>query len=144
MMQKPTQQFAMPDDLIQRMSAATLLVEEKVLDKRLPEYEQFVAALAKPMPTPIENLLHMVVGISGEAGELTDAIKKNWAYNKPLDFENLIEELGDLFFYFQGMLNFLGLDLEFIKRMNQDKLSKRFPNIAYSDLHAQARLDKQQ
>lgn len=143
-MQKPTQQYNLPDDLIHRMSAATLLVEEKVLDKRLPEYEDFVAALAKPMPTPVENLLHMAVGMSGEAGELLDAVKKVWAYNKQPDFENLIEELGDLYFYFQGMLNFLGLDVEFIKRMNQDKLSKRFPNIAYSDLHAQARLDKQQ
>ena len=95
------------------------------------------------MPTPIENLLHTVVGMSGESGELLDCVKKSWAYNKELDIENLIEELGDLCFYFQGMLNLLGLDVEFIKRINQDKLSKRFPNIAYSDLHAQARLDKQ-
>lgn len=143
-MQKPTQQFHISEDLLLKMSAATLLVEEKVVGGKLPEYDQFVAALAKPMPTPMENLLHMVVGISGEAGELLDAVKKGWAYNKTLDMENLIEELGDLFFYFQGMLNLLGLDVEFIKRMNQDKLSKRFPNIAYSDLHAQARLDKQQ
>lgn len=142
-MQKPTQQFAIPEKLLNKLIPLSLAVEERVVGGMLPEYDQFVAALLKPMPTPMENLLHTVVGMSGESGELLDGVKKGWAYNKPLDYENLIEELGDLYFYFQGMLNLLGLDIEFIKRINQDKLSKRFPNIAYSDLHAQARLDKQ-
>ncbi len=142
-MQKPTQQFAIPEELLNKLIPLSLAVEERVVGGTLPGYEQFVFALLKPMPTPIENLLHTVVGMSGESGELLDCVKKSWAYNKELDIENLIEELGDLYFYFQGMLNLLGLNVEFIKRINQDKLSKRFPNIAYSDLHAQARLDKQ-
>lgn len=142
-MQKPTQQFSLPDDLLNKLIAKSLLVEEGIVNGKVPEYEAFVHALLKPMPAPIDNLLHTVVGMSGESGELLDGVKKAWAYNKPLDFENLVEELGDLYFYLQGMLNLLGLDIEFIKRINQDKLLKRFPNVAYSDLHAQARLDKQ-
>lgn len=142
-MQKPTQQYNLPEDLIQDISAKTLVVEEKVLNKQVPEYPDFVAALAKPMATPMDNILHMAVGLAGEAGELLDAVKKGWAYNKPLDFANMIEELGDALFYIQGMLNFLGLEPDTVIRMNQHKLLKRFPNVAYSDLHAQQRLDKQ-
>ena len=41
------------------------------------------------------HLLHMAVGISGEAGELLDAIKKNAIYGRALDVNNVIEELGD-------------------------------------------------
>jgi hypothetical protein len=36
-------------------------------------------------------MLHCVVGISGEAGELLDAVKKTWVYGKALDHDNLIE-----------------------------------------------------
>ena len=45
----------------------------------------------------------MVVGVSGEAGELLDAVKKAVIYRKPLDLENVIEELGDLEFYMEGL-----------------------------------------
>jgi len=49
------------------------------------------------------HLLHMSIGVSGEAGELIDAIKKYVIYRKPLDRENVIEELGDLEFYMEGL-----------------------------------------
>lgn len=38
----------------------------------------------------------MATGVSGEAGELLDAVKKSVVYKKPLDRENVVEELGDL------------------------------------------------
>jgi len=44
------------------------------------------------------HLIHMVLGISGESGELLDAIKKHTIYHKPLDIGNVIEELGDIEF----------------------------------------------
>ena len=47
--------------------------------------------------------LHAVVGISGEAGELLDAVKKETMYNKKPDIENIIEELGDLEFYMEAL-----------------------------------------
>lgn len=36
------------------------------------------------------DLIHAVLGISGEAGELLDAVKKFSIYNKPLDRENVV------------------------------------------------------
>lgn len=105
------------------------------------EYKEFVAALAKPMGSHKNDLMHMAVGICGEAGELADAIKKHWVYGRELDSTNVIEELGDLLFYIQGMANFMGVDIEVIRQFNVNKLAKRYPT-GYTDAAAIARADK--
>ena len=105
-------------------------------------YAEFVSKLAKDMHSPILNLLHGAVGVSGEAGELLDAIKKNWVYNKPLDKENILEELGDLRFYMQIIANHLGFTEQMILQGNREKLKQRYASLHYSDMAAQARADK--
>lgn len=105
------------------------------------DYSEFVAALAKPMGSPKNDLMHMAIGICGEAGELADAIKKHWAYGKELDSTNVIEELGDLLFYIQGMANLIGVNIEVIRQLNVNKLAKRYPT-GYTDAAAIARADK--
>ncbi|WVX87550.1 MazG-like pyrophosphatase [Vibrio phage EniLVp02] len=117
-------------------------------DIQLVPYDQFVANLIKPGAdilaslTPEKvNLWHMATGVSGEAGELEDAIKKHVAYNKELDRKNVIEELGDLEFYMEGIRQALGLTRDEILAHNKDKLSKRYSG-GYSDAAAHARADK--
>ena len=110
--------------------------------KLLVEYEDFVASRFKMLSTPIESLLHGAVGVSGEAGECLDAVKKAWIYGKELDMHNMIEEIGDQFFYQFAMLRILGVSFEAVIRHNMDKLSKRYPE-GYSDAAAIARADKQ-
>lgn len=105
-------------------------------------YDKFVGMLAKDMGSQQLDLLHMAVGISGESGELLDAIKKFWAYNKPLDLTNVIEELGDLEFYMQGMRLLCGLTREQVLEANYAKLSERYKGLVYSDEAAQTRADK--
>ena len=105
-------------------------------------YKEFVNSLFKEFPTEIETMLHAGIGISGEAGEILDALKKTWVYNKPLDRDNLIEELGDLLFYAQKLADIMGLELWQVMLLNRKKLQKRYPTGAYTDLHAQERLDK--
>lgn len=112
-------------------------------------FEDMVSALAKPGDAIIESLtpgkahqLHMAVGISGEAGELLDAIKKCVIYNKPLDLENVIEELGDLEFYMEGLRQGLGITRAQTIRANVQKLGQRYSQ-GYSDKAAQERADKQ-
>lgn len=114
----------------------------KINRGELPHYEQFVWNLAKSMNTPAEELHHAATGISGEAGEIIDVSKKVWVYNKPLDAKNLVEELGDLRFYYQAMLNLLQLTDEVIVTQNMKKLSVRYADGKYSDAQAQARADK--
>ncbi len=100
-----------------------------------------VKTLMKPMPNAVDDLMHAAVGIAGEAGELLDAVKKQWVYNKPLDMVNMVEELGDLEFYMEALRQNLGLSREVILLQNIEKLKHRYPD-GYSDAAAQARADK--
>lgn len=108
----------------------------------LSMYPVFVSRLIKDMGTEKDNLMHPAIGIAGEAGELLDAIKKHWAYNKPLDIENVIEELGDLEFYIEALRQEIGIDRDEILTANIRKLSARYHKGTYSDEQAQARADK--
>jgi len=113
------------------------------------DHAEMVARLVKPGGdiardiTPQEaHMLHMVAGVSGESGELLDAIKKTVVYRKPLDVMNVIEELGDIEFYMQGLRQSLGLIREDVLAHNISKLSKRYGSN-YSNEAAQVRADKQ-
>lgn len=112
-------------------------------------HEELVAALQKPgeelmaQMTPLKaDLNHMTLGVAGESGELVDAIKKFTMYDKPLDRENVVEELGDLEFYLQGIRARLGITREETLEHNIQKLSKRYEGLKYSDKRAQDRADK--
>lgn len=113
-------------------------------------HEQLVKTLSKPgadivaaMTAPRAHILHMAVGVSGEAGELLDAIKKVSIYGKPIDFDNVVEELGDLEFYMEGLREHLGITREQTLEHNIAKLSKRYESMTYSDKAAIERKDKQ-
>lgn len=112
------------------------------------DHGNLVLALAKPghtiaaelMPADC-HLIHMAIGISGESGELLDAIKKAVIYRKPLDRANVVEELGDLEFYMEGLRQGLGITREEVLEANITKLRKRYGE-RYSDIAAQVRADK--
>lgn len=79
---------------------------------------------SKEMPARIE---HGVIGIVTEAGELMDAVKKTKIYRKELDKVNLIEELGDIFWYTALLCDELGVSFEDIMDKNIAKLEARYP-----------------
>lgn len=114
-----------------------------------PTHQEIVLALAKPGEAIVKELtpsqahqIHMAIGISGEAGELLDAVKKAAIYQKPIDRENVIEELGDLEFYMEGLRQGLNISREETIQGNISKLSKRYAGLQYSNGAAQARADK--
>ena len=113
------------------------------------QFSHMVKALAKSgeaikaeMTVRNANLLHMVIGISGESGELLDSVKKAVIYQKPLDIVNVIEELGDLEFYMEGLRQELRITREETLQATIDKLSVRYKGLQYSDTSAQERADK--
>lgn len=113
------------------------------------QHQEMVRDLAKPGADIVASLspnmahaLHMAVGISGESGELLDAVKKGAIYCKPLDRENIVEELGDLEFYMEGLRQGLGITRDETIVANMVKLSKRYAGGKYSNQAAQARADK--
>lgn len=88
------------------------------------------------------RLLHVALGVAGEAGELVDAVKKHVFYGQPLDTANLHEECGDLFWFLALLADTLGeANFTSMLRANIEKLRARYPE-KYSDDHAASRLDK--
>ncbi|ABS42895.1 MULTISPECIES: nucleoside triphosphate pyrophosphohydrolase family protein [Clostridium] len=67
------------------------------------------------------------MGISGEAGEVTDYIKKVLFHGHELCEDKLIEELGDVLWYITYLSKVIGSDLETIANKNIEKLKKRYP-----------------
>ena len=100
------------------------------------------AEIAAKLTESEADLWHMATGVSGEAGELLDTIKKHVVYKRELDRENVVEELGDLRFYMAGIMNRLGITEEEILAHNNAKLSKRYAAGSYSNEQATARADK--
>ena len=64
------------------------------------------------------------MGISGEAGEVTDYIKKILFHEHELSKDKLIEELGDVLWYITYLSKVIGVDLETIANRNIEKLRK--------------------
>ena len=103
---------------------------------------KFGGAIVKSMTADDAHMLHMTIGVSGEAGELLDAMKKAVIYRKPLDIENVKEEIGDVLFYLQGLCNSIGYSFDEAMRDNMSKLNKRYSSGSYSDEQAIKREDK--
>ena len=75
-----------------------------------------------------EQLLNMVIGLVGEAGEVLDLLKKHRYQGHDLNKKKLAEELGDVFYYLAGVATSVNLDLDKVAQGNIDKLLKRYPD----------------
>ncbi len=132
------------------MASSEVFVDVKVEPSIELDHHTMVSVLLKPGQEVLNSLTpdkiditHSAFGISGEAGELLDAVKKHVFYNKPLDRENVIEELGDLEFYMQALRAKLGITRQETLEHNMSKLAERYKNFVYSDQAAIDRADKQ-
>ena len=84
---------------------------------------------------PTERLLTAAVGMSAEAGEFTEIVKKIVFQGKPVNEENLFHlkrELGDIMWYVSQACIGLDISLEEVIQMNFEKLSARYPEGAFS------------
>lgn len=113
------------------------------------DYSLMVQQLAKPGIEIADNLrpseahlLHMLLGLAGEVGELIDGIKKSVIYGKLMDEQNVVEELGDIEFYLQGIRNQMHVTRDECIAANVAKLSKRYKKGSYSNEAAVQRADK--
>lgn len=75
-----------------------------------------------------ERLLHGVLGIGTEAGELQDVAKRALFYKKAIDRTALVEELGDLLWYLALTLDACGITFEEAMERNIAKLEARYPD----------------
>ena len=84
---------------------------------------------------PTERLLTAAVGMSAEAGEFTEIVKKIVFQGKPVNEDNLFHlkrELGDIMWYVSQACIGLDISLEEVIQMNFEKLSARYPEGSFS------------
>ena len=98
--------------------------------------------IAEEMTGEDAHAIHMSMGVSGESGELLDAVKKHVIYRQPLDRKNVVEEMGDIEFFMEGLRQGLNITREETIQANIDKLGVRYSGFEYSDTKAQDRADK--
>jgi NTP pyrophosphatase (non-canonical NTP hydrolase) len=82
------------------------------------------------------------LGVSGEAGEVSDLIKKHIGHSAPLDRDKLLLELGDVLWYVSAIAQHCGLTLEQVAKANEDKLARRFPGGVFTPQAAAAKADE--
>lgn len=74
------------------------------------------------------NVLYAAIGMCGEAGEVSELVKKYEYHGHAIDTEHLARELGDVLWYVAYMADLFGYSLGKIMAMNQEKLAKRYPD----------------
>ena len=83
----------------------------------------------------VPRLMTAAFGISAEAGEFTEVIKKIFLQGKPYNEDNVFHlkrELGDICWYIAQACMALDTTFEEVLQMNYEKLSARYPEGTFS------------
>lgn len=91
-------------------------------------YQELALRTLNPEIEKKDILLNGVMGLSGEAGETIDIVKKHLFHGHELDREKILLELGDIAWYLAETAYALDTDLSTVLSMNIDKLMKRYPD----------------
>jgi NTP pyrophosphatase (non-canonical NTP hydrolase) len=123
------------------------------------KYKQFVSEVTSPASSDktaflsriqeledngleIHRLLTGAVGISAEAGEFMEIVKKIIFQGKPANEDNIEHlkiELGDILWYVAQACLALNVSLEDLTDMNIRKLSKRYPDGTFDAFYSENR-----
>jgi NTP pyrophosphatase (non-canonical NTP hydrolase) len=72
------------------------------------------------------RLVENILGLSGEAGEVAEKIKKYRRDNTKINQKEIIKELGDVVFYATALANYFDSNLPEVLEANMDKLNDRY------------------
>ena len=84
-------------------------------------------------------LLTGAMGLSSEAGELMELVKKNIFQGKPLDVFHMQRELGDVIWYWINTCRALNLDPYQVIEENVVKLKARYPDGEFNEFFSENR-----
>lgn len=79
------------------------------------------------------NVIYAAIGMCGEAGEVSELVKKYEYHGHAMDTEHLARELGDVLWYVSYMAHLFGYPLGKIMEMNKEKLAKRYPDGKFDE-----------
>ena len=77
---------------------------------------------------PNEHLTNAALGLTGEAGEVAEIVKKAMFQGHSLNRDKIAEELGDVMFYVAYMADTIGMTLDQIMSQNVAKRRNRYPD----------------
>ena len=110
------------------------------------EYSKLVERLneLEGQGADVSRLMTAAFGMSAEAGEFTEVVKKIFLQGKPYNEENVFHmkrELGDLCWYLAQACMALDITFEEVLEMNYQKLSARYPEGAFDVYRSENRVD---
>lgn len=82
-----------------------------------------------------DNLINAALGLTGEAGEVADLVKKHIYHGHELDTDKVIKELGDVLWYIAQACYALGVDMDTVAVTNIEKLLARYPT-GFDSIHS--------
>jgi NTP pyrophosphatase (non-canonical NTP hydrolase) len=91
----------------------------------------------------VSRLMTAAFGMSAEAGEFTEVVKKIFLQGKPYNEDNIFHmkrELGDLCWYLAQACMALDITFEEVLEMNYEKLSARYPEGAFDVYRSENRV----
>lgn len=92
----------------------------------------------------VSRLMTAAFGMSAEAGEFTEVVKKIFLQGKPYNEDNIFHmkrELGDLCWYLAQACMALDITFEEVLEMNYEKLSARYPAGSFDVYRSENRKD---
>jgi NTP pyrophosphatase (non-canonical NTP hydrolase) len=93
----------------------------------LTTYQQLAARTLGRDRTHEQQLANAALGLTGEAGETAELIKKHLFHATPLDRDAMVKELGDCLWYIAAFATVLDIQMAEIAERNIEKLRKRYP-----------------
>jgi NTP pyrophosphatase (non-canonical NTP hydrolase) len=114
-----------------------------------PASSNFAALLSRMTDLETQDadvcrLLTAALGMSAEAGEFTEVVKKILLQGKPYTEENVFHmkrELGDICWYLSQAFMALDTNFEEILQMNYEKLSARYPEGSFDVYKSENRVE---
>ena len=101
------------------------MLTAKDMKDMIDMYSQFVED--KMITKGRERLIENALGLTGEAGEVSEKIKKLFRDNR-IDDDAVLRELGDVLFYTVALSNIFGGSLIKLIELNMEKLNERVKN----------------
>jgi len=128
----------------------TIKYIEFVRQTTSPASSDFASLLARltelevTVDADVPRLMTAAFGISAEAGEFTEVIKKIFLQGKPYNEDNVFHlkrELGDICWYIAQACMALDTTFEEVLQMNYEKLSARYPEGTFDVFCSENRVE---
>ncbi len=91
------------------------------------DYQELAARTLGRDRTHEQQLANAALGLTGEAGETAELIKKHLFHATPLDRNAMVKELGDCLWYIAAFATVLDIPMSEIADRNIEKLKRRYP-----------------